>query len=131
MFNLQRFINAQNFGGLYDNMPNYQIAIQELRKGYKKSHWIWYIFPQMKGLGKSQLSQFYGINGREEAYAYMDNPILSQRLIEATQIVLDSKYTAYEIFGLDIIKFRACMLLFSTISDNPVFKQLIQKYKWN
>lgn len=130
MFNLQRFINAQNFGGLYDDMPNYQTAIQELKKGCKKSHWIWYVFPQMKGLGKSQLSQFYGINGREEAYEYIANPILKERLIEATKILLNSKYSVYEIFGNDTIKVRACMLLFASVSDIPEFKQLIKKYHW-
>ena len=130
MFYLQRYLNAQNSGGLYDNMTDYQTALQEINKGCKKTHWIWYVFPQMKGLGKSRLSDFYGINGREEAYAYMEHPILSERLIEATKAVFDSKYSAYEIFGQDIIKFRACMLLFSTISDNPIFKQVIQKYHW-
>lgn len=130
MFYLQRYLNAQNSGGLYDNMTDYQTALQEINKGCKKTHWIWYVFPQMKGLGKSRLSDFYGINGREEAYAYMEHPILSERLIEATTAVFESKYSAYDIFGQDIIKFRACMLLFSTISDNPVFKQVIQKYHW-
>lgn len=130
VFYLQRFLNAQNSGGLYDNMPDYQTALEEIRAGHKKTHWIWYVFPQMKGLGKSQLSEFYGLNGREEAYAYMSDPILSSRLIEATEAVLNNEHSAYAIFGSDIIKFRACMLLFSTISDNPVFKQVIKKYSW-
>ena len=60
----------------------------------------------------------------------MENPILSQRLIEATQAVLDSEHSVYDIFGQDVIKFRACMLLFSTISDDIVFKQVINKYRW-
>ncbi len=130
MFYLKRFINAQDSGGLYDNMTDYQTALQEIHNGHKKTHWIWYVFPQMKGLGKSQLSQFYGLDGREEAHAYMEHPILSKRLIEATEAVLNNKYSVYEIFGNDTIKFRACMLLFSTISDNPVFKQVIEKYRW-
>lgn len=129
-FYLQRFLNAQESGGLYDNMPDYQTALEEIRNGHKRTHWIWYVFPQMKGLGTSELSQFYGIDGREEAYEYLKNPILKQRLIEATQAVLDSKYLAYEIFDSDIIKFRASMLLFASISDEPVFKQIISKYKW-
>lgn len=129
-FYLQRFLNAQESGGLYDNMPDYQTALEEIRNGHKRTHWIWYVFPQMKGLGTSQLSQFYGIDGREEAYEYFKNPILKQRLIEATQAVLDSKYSAYEIFGSDIIKFRASMLLFASISDEPVFKLVISKYRW-
>lgn len=129
-FYLQRFLNAQESGGLYDNMPDYQTALEEIRNGHKRTHWIWYVFPQMKGLGTSELSQFYGIDGREEAYEYLKNPILKQRLIEATQAVLDSKYSAYEIFDSDIIKFRASMLLFASISDEPVFKQIISKYRW-
>ena len=130
MFYLQRFLNAQESGGLYDDMPNYETALQEIQSGHKKTHWIWYIFPQMKGLGSSELSDFYGINGREEAYAYIGHPVLGQRLIEAAKAVLDSEHSAYDIFGQDIIKFRACILLFATISDNPVFKQIINKYHW-
>lgn len=128
--NLLRFIHAQDSGGIYENTSTYEQALEEIRNGYKRTHWIWYVFPQMKGLGNSEISQFYGINGREEAYAYIKNPILRDRLIEATKAVLNSKYSVYDIFGKDIIKFRACMLLFSTISDNSVFKQIINKYHW-
>ena len=128
--NLLRFIHAQDSGGIYDGTSTYKQALEEIRNGYKKSHWIWYVFPQMKGLGHSEISEFYGINGREEAKAYMENSILSQRLIEATQAVLDSEHSVYDIFGQDVIKFRACMLLFSTISDDIVFKQVINKYRW-
>ena len=128
--NLLRFIHAQDSGGIYDGTSTYKQALEEIRNGHKRTHWIWYVFPQMKGLGHSEISEFYGINGREEAKAYMENPILSQRLIEATQAVLDSEHSAYDIFGQDVIKFRACMLLFSTISDDMVFKQVINKYRW-
>lgn len=128
--NLLRFIHAQDSGGIYDGTSTYKQALEEIRNGHKRTHWIWYVFPQMKGLGHSEISEFYGINGREEAKAYMENPILSQRLIEATQAVLDSEHSAYDIFGQDVIKFRACMLLFSTISDDIVFKQVINKYRW-
>ena len=130
MFYLKRFLNAQNSGGLYDNMTDYRTALQEINNGCKKTHWIWYVFPQMKGLGKSEISEFYGINGREEAYEYMQNPILSERLIKATEAVLNNKHSVYNIFGQDVIKFRSCMLLFATISDNPIFKQVIKKYSW-
>lgn len=129
--NLLRFVHAQDFGGIYDNTSTYSQALEEIKKGYKKSHWIWYVFPQMKGLGKSEISRFYGINGREEAYEYIANPILKERLIEVTKVLLNSKYSVYEIFGNDTIKVRACMLLFASVSDIPEFKQLIQKYKWN
>ena len=129
--NLLRFIHAQDVGGLYDNTETYQTALQEIRNGHKKSHWIWYVFPQMKGLGHSEISEFYGINGREEAKAYIENPILRERLIEATKAILDNNKTVYEIFGQDTIKVRACMLLFASIdSDIPQFKQLINKYHW-
>lgn len=130
--NLQRFLNAQNFGRDIENTntSDYQTALQEIHNGHKRTHWIWYVFPQMKGLCKSAISKYYGIDGREEAYAYMAHPILSKRLIEATEAVLNNKYTAYEIFGEDTIKFRACMLLFATISNNPIFKKVIAKYKW-
>jgi uncharacterized protein (DUF1810 family) len=128
--NLLRFIHAQDFGGIYDNTSTYSQALEEINNRYKKTHWIWYVFPQMKGLGKSEISEFYGINGREEAYAYMQDLILSKRLIEATEAVLNNEHSAYNIFGQDIIKFRSCMLLFATISDHPVFKQVIKKYHW-
>ena len=110
-------------------MPSYQVALQEINNGHKQTHWIWYVFPQMKGLGHSQLSNFYGINGREEAYAYIEHPILKERLIEATKATMN--HNIYSIFGSDTIKFRACMLLFASVSDNPIFKQVIEKYKWN
>ena len=128
MFYLQRFINAQDFPD--EGMSDYKTALEEIKAGNKKTHWIWYIFPQMKGLGHSENANFYGIDGREEAYAYMEHPILSSRLIEATQAVLDSEHTPYEIFGQDTIKFASCIKLFSTVSDHPVFKKILQKYKW-
>lgn len=130
MNNLKRFIHAQDCGGIYNGASTYEQALKEIRNGYKKSHWIWYVFPQMKGLGKSEISEFYGINGREEANEYFANPILRDRLIEATQAVLNNKYSVYEIFGNDTIKFRACMLLFASVSDEPIFKKIINKYKW-
>jgi len=129
-FYLKRFLDAQESGGLYDNMTNYHTALQEIRAGHKKTHWIWYVFPQMKGLGKSNLSEYYGINGREEAYEYVANPVLRDRLVEATEAVLNNEHSAYDIFGNDVIKFRACILLFASISDIPVFRQVLIKYKW-
>lgn len=129
-FYLQRFLNAQESGGLYDNMSDYQTALQEIRNGHKRTHWIWYVFPQMKGLGHSELSKFYGIDGREEAYAYIAHPILRERLIEATRAVLNNEHSVYDIFGSDTIKVRASMLLFASVSDIPEFKQIINKYHW-
>lgn len=130
MFYLQRFLNAQDFGNIEYGTESYATALEEIKNGRKKTHWIWYIFPQMKGLGKSEISEFYGIKNREEAKEYMEHPILGGRLIEATEAVLNSPKSAYEIFGYDVIKFRSCMLLFSTISENPVFKKVLEKYGW-
>lgn len=123
--NLMRFIHAQDAGGIYEGTGTYEEALQEVRNGRKRGHWIWYIFPQMKGLGHSELSDFYGINGREEAYAYIAHPVLRQRLVEITEAVLNNEHSAYDIFGADIIKFRSCMLLFASVSDEPVFKRVI------
>ena len=118
--NLLRFIHAQDCGGIYDNTSTYAEALQEIRNGYKKSHWIWYVFPQMKGLGKSEISEFYGINGREEANEYFANPILRERLIEATQAVLNNKYSVYGSFHL-----RQKIILEETIWQLTSGKQLL------
>ena len=128
--NLLRFVHAQDSGGLYDNTGTYAEALQEVKNGHKRGHWMWYVFPQMKGLGHSEIANFYGINGREEAYAYIAHPVLRERLIEISEAVLHSEQSAYDIFGADTVKFRACMLLFASVSDIPVFKQIISKYRW-
>lgn len=127
---LERFVHAQDSGGLYDGTGTYAEALEEVRAGHKRGHWMWYVFPQMKGLGRSEISEFYGIDGREEAYAYIAHPVLRARLIEITEAVLNNEHSAYSIFGADIIKFRACMLLFASVSDIPVFKQIVSKYRW-
>lgn len=127
---LERFVHAQDSGGLYDGTGTYAQALEEVRAGHKRGHWIWYVFPQMKGLGRSEISEFYGIDGREEAYAYIAHPVLRARLIEITEAVLNNEHSAYSIFGADIIKFRSCMLLFASVSDIPVFKQIVSKYRW-
>ena len=128
--NLLRFIHAQDSGGIYDDTGTYAQALEEVRAGHKRGHWMWYVFPQMKGLGHSEIAKFYGINGREEAYAYIDHPVLRDRLVEISEAVLNNEKTAYDIFGRDIIKFRACMLLFASVSDIPVFKNIVAKYRW-
>ena len=127
---LERFVHAQDSGGIYNNTGTYAEALEEVRAGHKRGHWMWYVFPQMKGLGHSEIAEFYGIDGREEAYAYIAHPVLRARLIEITEAVLNNEHSAYSIFGADIIKFRACMLLFATVSDIPVFKQIVCKYRW-
>ena len=121
---LNRFIEAQN------KWDTYQTALEEVKKGRKTTHWIWYIFPQMVGLGYSSISKFYGIRGREEAQAYINYPLLRDRLVEITEAVYNNANTVYEIFGNDAIKVRSCMLLFASVSEIPVFKQMISKYNW-
>jgi uncharacterized protein (DUF1810 family) len=121
---LDRFIEAQ------DKYNTYQTALEEVKAGRKRTHWIWYIFPQMQGLGTSEMSKFYGINGRDEATQYINHPVLRDRLVEITEAVYNSDKTVYEIFGNDAIKVRSCMLLFASVSDIPIFKKMIHKYSW-
>ena len=128
--NLLRFVHAQDSGGIYDGTGTYAEALEEVRAGHKRGHWIWYVFPQMKGLGHSEISDFYGINGREEAKAYIEHSILRERLVEICEVVLNSKTSVYAIFGSDTIKVRACILLFASVCDIPVFKQIKSKYMW-
>ena len=128
--NLLRFVHAQDSGGIYDGTGTYAQALQEVKAGHKRGHWIWYVFPQMKGLGKSEISEFYGINGREEAKAYIEHPVLRERLVEICEAVLNSETSVYDIFGSDAIKVRSCILLFASVSDIPVFKQIKNKYRW-
>ena len=128
--NLLRFVHAQDSGGIYDGTGTYAEALQEVKAGHNRGHWIWYVFTQMKGLGKSEISEFYGINGREEAKAYIEHPVLKERLVEICKAVLNNEHSAYDIFGADTIKFRACILLFASVSDIPVFKQIKNKYRW-
>lgn len=129
--NLDRFIHAQDGSALYGGTETYATALEEIKAGKKRTHWIWYIFPQMKGLGHSEMSNYYGIDGREEAQAYIKHPVLRARLIEATEAVLNNEHSAYDIFGSDTIKFRSCMKLFASVSDEEVFKKILAKYKWN
>ena len=128
--NLLRFVHAQDSGGIYDGTGTYAQALQEVKAGYKRGHWIWYVFPQMKGLGKSEISEFYGINGREEAKAYIEHPVLRERLVEICEAVLYNETSVYDIFGSDAIKVRSCILLFASVCDIPVFKQIKSKYRW-
>ena len=128
--NLLRFVHAQDSGGIYDGTGTYAEALQEVKAGYKRGHWIWYVFPQMKGLGKSEISEFYGINGREEAKAYIEHPVLRERLVEICEAVLYSETSVYDIFGSDAIKVRSCILLFASVCDIPVFKQIKSRYRW-
>lgn len=134
--NLQRFLNAHSGAGrgvnIGEEVSSYEQALKEIKAGCKTTHWIWYIFPQMAGIKgtHSRPALFYGINGRMEAYQFINHPTLRKRLIEVSEAVLNNTRTVYEIFGNDTMKVRACMLLFSSVSDISVFKQLMRKYRW-
>ena len=121
--NLNRFIEAQN--------RDYDIALAEIRAGKKVSHWMWYIFPQLKGLGRSSTSEYYGLSGIKEAQAYLSDPILKARLIEITDAVIAHKdKSAEEIFGgIDAKRLRSCMTLFSIAApDIPVFEAVLEQF---
>lgn len=131
MENLNRFLTAQNGKSIYGNSLYEQalIEIQEGKLGFEC--WIRYIFPQLKRPGTSKLTEFYGLNGREEAQEYIKHPILRERLIKAFQILLDSNKSIYDVFStLGVLKIRTCAILFDSISDEHVFKQVIKKYHW-
>ncbi len=119
---LQRFIDAQQ--GMYEQ------ALAEIKQGRKVSHWIWYIFPQLEGLGMSYNSRYYGIHGREEAIAYLEHPVLSARLREITSVFLQlTGKTADEVFGeLDAMKVRSCMTLFNEVTGDGLFAKALEKY---
>ncbi len=121
-FNLARFIEAQENA--------YLIALRELQEGHKQSHWIWYIFPQLKHLGYSRNSKFYGISGTAEVAAYLENPVLSQRLREvSTTIVNLPTDDAVEVFGeIDARKLCSSMTLFDTVSPGDIFARVLDKY---
>ena len=122
---LQRFITAQD-----KDVDGFADALEQVENGRKTTHWIWYIFPQMKGLGYSETSKYYGIRGREEAQRYIANPILRKRLVQITKAVLQSPYSVTHIFGADHIKVRSCMSLFVSVSDIPEFKEMLEKKEW-
>ena len=121
-FDLERFVEAQNL--VYD------MALREIKEGQKRGHWIWFIFPQIKGLGHSYNSEYYGISGTKEAKAYLEHPLLGARLREITQAILDcGNPSADDILGFpDVLKVRSCMTLFDMISPNDIFKQVLDKY---
>lgn len=128
---LERFVTAQNGKTIYGNTL-YEQALKEIQEGKLGFEcWVRYVYPQMKRSGTSKLTEFYGINDREEAKAYLEHPVLKERLIEAAQVLLNLDKPIYEIFSnLGILKLRSCMLLFASISDEPIFKQVINKYQW-
>jgi uncharacterized protein (DUF1810 family) len=121
-FDLKRFVDAQ--------APVYQRVAAELRQGRKQSHWMWFIFPQLAGLGHSPMAQRFAIASREEAIAYLEHGILGPRLRECTVLVnaVEGK-TIREILGSpDDLKFRSSMTLFGAVSSDPQFSAALDKY---
>jgi uncharacterized protein (DUF1810 family) len=120
---LIRFLDAQN--------QVYLKALSEIKKGKKDTHWMWYIFPQIKGLGSSETANYYAIKDLNEAAAYLQHPILSKHLVEISEEVLNLKgKTATQIFGTpDDMKLRSCMTLFANVENtNPVFQKVLEKF---
>ncbi len=120
--NLDRFIEAHE--------EDYERALKEIKNGRKLTHWMWYIFPQIKGLGMSETAQYYEIKSLEEAHAYLDNELLKSHLIEISNELLKLNTNDPEkVFGdIDSLKLKSSMTLFSYISDNEIFNKVIDKY---
>ena len=122
-YNLNRFVSAQ--------LTTYECAMLELTQGRKESHWIWYIFPQIEGLGRSDIAKLYSIKSLEEGRAYLEHPVLGQRLIEACEILLSLKDVSMdEVMGFpDDLKLLSSMTLFEALSDsNSIFTKMIEFY---
>ena len=121
-YDLDRFVQAQ--------AASYPQALAELRAGQKRSHWMWYVFPQIEGLGQSAMSRRYSIKSADEARAYLDHPVLGARLRECFAAVNNiAGRSAHEIFGSpDDMKLRSSATLFAAVSDDDVFAQVLEKY---
>ena len=123
LYNLDRFVNAQE--------QIFESVLTELRNGQKRSHWMWFIFPQIDGLGRSPTSKYFSIKSREEAQEYLNHPILGTRLLKCAELLLtiDAK-SAREIFGSpDDKKLKASMTLFASIADSKsVFERVLNRY---
>jgi len=119
---LDRFIKAQE--------TDYAIALAEIRNGRKRSHWMWYIFPQYKGLGFSSTSQYYAIQNKKETEEYLAHPVLGKRLLEISEVLLELESNdAGKVMGYpDDMKLRSSMTLFYLVSDNEVFKKVLDKF---
>ncbi len=120
--NLQRFVDAQQ--------TSYNTALQEIIKGKKTSHWMWYIFPQLKGLGRSSTASFYGIENLQEAKAYFDHPVLGPRLVEITNaLLLHEHKQAHTIFGFpDDVKLLSSLTLFHRATENELFAKALKVF---
>lgn len=122
-YNLKRFVDAQE--------ADYTTALSEIKSGRKLSHWIWYVFPQLKGLGFSYNSNYYGIDDVEEAKAYFRHPLLGKRLVEitCTLLSLPESYTALNVLGpIDSLKVKSCMTLFDYIVPHDCFEDVLNRF---
>jgi uncharacterized protein (DUF1810 family) len=124
-FDLERFVAAQA-GGVHER------AVTELRGGYKRSHWMWFVFPQLRGLGRSAMASRYGLTGLAEARAYLEHPVLGPRLLECAQTLaaLDAGHEAGDIFGSpDDVKLRSSLTLFAQASGpDSIYEHLLDRY---
>ena len=120
---VNRFIEAQDGG-------EYEKALAEIVQGCKQSHWVWYIFPQMRGLGYSRMSRYYGIASEAEARAYLANRTLRKRLTEISRALLQHAGTPVEqiLGGIDAQKVQSCMTLFDAVSPGDVFEQVLDTF---
>ncbi len=124
-YDLNRFVEAQNFCDIYS------LALEEMVKGHKRSHWMWYIFPQMASLGHSYNATYYGISGLDEAKAYLEHGVLNTRLRTITQAMLSHHGVRIEDLmggGIDAAKLRSSMTLFDIVSPNDIYAQVLDKY---
>ena len=124
-FGLERFVAAQDDAGTYDQ------ALRELRAGRKHSHWMWFVFPQVAGLGSSPMAQHYAISGLPEARAYLAHPVLGRRLVECARALTELEETdAVRVLGpVDAQKLRSSMTLFALAApDEPVFRAVLDRY---
>jgi uncharacterized protein (DUF1810 family) len=122
-FDLERFVAAQS--------PVYPTVLGELRGGRKTGHWMWFVFPQVEGLGRSELSRRYAIGSLDEARAYLEHPLLGARLRECAQLVLATRARSAEsILGpIDAVKLRSCMTLFHRAApDEPLFVEVLDRF---
>ena len=122
---LQRFVEAQDGGGTYEG------ALAELRAGRKTTHWMWFVFPQRAGLGRSEMSRRYAIGSAQEARAYVEHPVLGPRLVESAEALLTHQgTTAAEILGgIDAVKLRSSMTLFHRADpDEPLFRAVLERF---
>ena len=124
-YNLERFVEAQNASNTYPR------AVDELRRGRKTSHWMWFVFPQIAGLGFSEMSRTYAIGSLAEAQAYLSHPVLGPRLFECARLVAEAQATSAEqIFGgIDAVKLRSSMTLFLRAApDEALFREVLDRY---